>query len=325
VIGSNPQMKAILDKMRKVAQTDARVMFFGESGTGKELLARCLHANSRRRHQAFVPIYCLALKRERFERDFLGHGHPEGPAQPQALLSFAQGGSLFLDEICDLSLDVQAEFLEILREGQVRFPNAHAPVSVDVRFLAATTLEPHQILQGQQLRKDFFYELCVIPIRIPPLRERKDDIPLLVEHFIRKSSALQRKEIIGLSPEAMDYLCSYPWPGNVRELQHVIERVIYLSSKPVIQSEDLPDYILEGSLEATYPTLTSFPFKEAKRDWLRKFERYYLADLLTKYQGNISKVAQAARLHRKTVYRILQQCDMDASGFSSSNGRKSSR
>jgi len=242
-VGRNPQMLDIFDTIRKTADSLSTVLITGESGTGKELVARALHEESSRRSGPFVSVNCGAIPETLMESEFFGHlkgAFTGAVASTTGLFSAASGGTLFLDEITEVPHSVQVKLLRAIQEREVRRVGDTRDVKVDVRLVAASNRDVAKAVAGGMLREDLFYRLNVIPIHIPPLRERPEDIPLLVAHFIKKIAAELGKSVRGVTPEALAILESYHWPGNIRELENVIERALVLGSGEMLDTDALP-------------------------------------------------------------------------------------
>ncbi len=301
-------MRKVFKMIKKVAKTEANVLILGESGTGKELVARAIHSHSNRRDRPFVPVDCGALPESLLESELFGYekGAFTGAyTQRPGIFEFAHQGTLFLDEVGNFSLGLQAKLLRVLQERQFRRVGGRRLIEVDIRVISASNHDPKEMVKEGKFREDLYYRLNVISITLPPLRERKGDIPLLAEYYLRKYSRLNHRTIKGISKEAMRFLEGYPWPGNVRELQNVIERAVSLTENEIIQPEDLPTSIRKNRTFSPVPGL--LPFKEAKRRWVEEFEKRYFEDLLKKTDGNITRAAKEAGLNRKTIYRILRK------------------
>jgi transcriptional regulator with PAS, ATPase and Fis domain len=312
IVGTNPQMKEIFEKVMKVARTEANILIYGESGTGKELIARSIHAHSGRSKGPFVPVDCVALPGNLLESELFGYekGAFTGAINSKrGLLELANGGTFFLDEICELNLDLQAKLLRVLQERQFRHIGGKDLISVNIRVISATNRDPGVAVKEKLLRHDLYYRLNVIPIHLPPLRERRDDIPLLAQFFLRKFSGEGEKPNMRFSEEAMKRLIRYSWPGNVRELQNVVERMVSLANGRLMGVEDLPDYLREEQEPAANGVMvpTDLTLREARQHWMEAFEKKYLIELINKYNGNISRVARKAGVHRMTIYRMLKQ------------------
>jgi two-component system response regulator AtoC len=312
IVGTNPQMKEIFEKVLKVARTDANIMIYGESGTGKELIARSIHAHSPRAKGPFVPVDCVALPANLLESELFGYdrGAFTGAVNSKrGLLELANEGTFFLDEICELNMDLQAKLLRVLQERQFRHLGGKDLLHVNIRVISATNRDPATAVKEKVLRHDLYYRLNVIPIHLPPLRERRDDIPLLAQFFLRKFSREDDRQHMRFNDEAVKQLRRYSWPGNVRELQNVVERMVSLSNGRVMGVEDLPDYLREEETPAGEGMVipADLTLREARQHWMELFEKKYLVELINKYNGNISRVARKAGVHRMTIYRMLKQ------------------
>ncbi len=309
VVGKSRAMERVMELVEKVADTDSSVVIEGETGTGKELIARCLHRNSPRRHQPFLPINCGALPEHLLESELFGHerGSFTGAyARKIGLLESAQGGTVLLDEISTLSPNLQVKLLRVLQERQVRRVGGQETIDIDIRVISATNENLEEAVTGGSFRKDLYYRLNVITISLPPLRERVEDIPLLAEHFLEGLNRERQRNVERISKEAMDILQGYAWPGNVRELQNVIERAFSLTDSGAITPSDLPAHLVRKGL-AVLPIDTRRPFKEAKRVYIEPFEREYLTKLLLECRGNVSRSAQRAGLDRSSFQRLMKK------------------
>ena len=324
LIGIAPGFRKAVELARKVAPTDASVLISGESGTGKEVIAQLIHQSSRRATRTLVAINCAALPEQLLESEMFGHrkGAFTGADRDKpGLLETANGGTLFLDELTEMSLPLQAKLLRVIQDGVVRrVGSEQSDGVVDVRFISATNREPLEAVEQGILRNDLYYRLRVVPIKLPPLRQRQEDIPLLAAHFL--TYYWQRHRQVGeripkLSEGAIAFLRSRPWRGNVRELQNVIEHVAVLAEpEQVIQPNDIPLY--EDTPDWTPPepaaaAATSFAagideaFHAAKDRLIGQFEREYLSRLVTRAGGNMSKAARLAGIDRTTLYRLMDK------------------
>lgn len=248
MIGQSAEIKKILDLIHKVAVSDSTVLISGESGTGKEVVAKAIHAQSLRAEKPFIPINCGAIPEALLESELFGHekGAFTGAINTRpGRFELAQGGTLFFDEIGEMPYPLQVKMLRAIQEREFERVGGTKVISVDVRILAATNIDLEQAVLEKKFRNDLFYRLNVIPMTLPPLRERKEDIPLLVAHFIAKFNERKQKTITGVSEEARDFLMAYPWPGNIRELENIVERMIVFKDEGVIEVEDLPEKIME--------------------------------------------------------------------------------
>lgn len=317
IIGRSLPMLQVFEVVRKVARSEANILIVGESGTGKELVARSIHVNSARAAKPFIPVDCASLPENLLESELFGHekgaftgAHMTRPG----LFEYGNGGTVFLDEVGDLGGNLQAKLLRVLQERQIRRVGSNKFISVDVRVISATNRDLAEAVKRAEFREDLFYRLNVISIPLPPLRERKGDIPLIAHHYLRKYVASSGKRITGISPEVLALLEAHSWPGNVRELQNVIERAVVLAEKQILLPEDLPEHIRTRDAGALTPeSRADLPMKRAKDEWNRSFEKEYLVSLLKRHQGNISQAARAAGVDRKTIHRLLKKHDLDAS------------
>lgn len=318
LLGVSPAFRKAVDLARKVATTDASVMIMGESGTGKEVIAQFIHAHSRRASRQLVPINCAALPEGLLESELFGHrkGAFTGADRDKpGLLEIANGGTLFLDELTEMSLPLQAKLLRVIQDGVVRRVGSEKEDAVvDVRFLSATNRIPHECVTKGTLREDLLYRLRVVPIHLPPLRKRLEDIPLLANHFLthywerhRGTSEPQPR----LSEQAIEFLRSRPWRGNVRELQNVIEQLSVLTEPGhLVLPEDVPiydDMPAEPVQTSFMPTVMNESFHVAKDKLVAHFEQEYLAQLIARAGSNMSKAARLANIDRTTLYRLMEK------------------
>ncbi|HRP07765.1 MAG TPA: sigma-54 dependent transcriptional regulator [Gemmatimonadales bacterium] len=316
LIGISPLFRRAVELARKVAPTDASVFISGESGTGKEVIAQFIHQHSRRAKRAMVPINCAALPEPLLESEMFGHrkGAFTGADRDKpGLLETADGGTLFLDELTEMSLPLQAKLLRVVQDGVVRRVGAEtAGDPVDVRFISATNRDPQEAVDRGVLRGDLFYRLRVVPIALPPLRQRPEDITILANHFLGLFWHRHRQmpdRMPKLVDTTIDFLRSRPWPGNVRELQNVIEHVAVLAEPDqVIMPDDIPVYDdPEVSVERNSSLQLDGPFHEVKDRVVSDFERDYLTRLIARAGGNMSKAARQANIDRTTLYRLMEK------------------
>jgi DNA-binding NtrC family response regulator len=320
LIGDSPAFRQAIAMARRVAPTDASVMIFGESGTGKELIAQFVHRHSRRASRKMVAINCAALPGNLLESEMFGHkkGAFTGADRDKpGLLEVANGGTLFLDELGEMPMPLQAKLLRVLQDGVVRRVGSEKQDAVvDVRFIAATNRDPGEAVRTGLLREDLFYRLCVVPIKLPPLRQRPEDIATLARHFLAHFWARHRKPgtpLPTLTADAIGFLQSRPWRGNVRELQNVLEHVTVIAEagRP-IQPDDIPLYedgpMLGAAEVQGFPAgLMNEAFHPAKDRLVAMFEREYLTRLAARTAGNMSKAARLAGVDRTTLYRLMEK------------------
>jgi transcriptional regulator with PAS, ATPase and Fis domain len=303
MVGTSESMREVYHLLARVAPTEATVLLLGESGTGKELAARALHRRSLRADKPFVPINCASLPDTLLESELFGH---EKGAFTGALVrkpgkfEVAHTGTVFLDEIGELSLPLQAKLLRAIQEREIERVGGTQPIHVDLRFVAATNRDLEKAISEGMFRKDLYYRLNVIPLTLPPLRERREDILLLAKHFL--SILKPRRRIAGFSPEAQACLLRYNWPGNVRELANAIERAIVLGDGELIRAEDLPETLLETA-PATDGPVSGTPYHESLN---REKERLIL-DAVERAEGNVTRAAETLGLHPNYLHRLISK------------------
>ncbi|MCL2626921.1 MAG: sigma-54 dependent transcriptional regulator [Cystobacterineae bacterium] len=316
LIGQSQQMRQVFKLVETVSHSTATVLIQGESGTGKELVAQAIHYRSPRKEKPFVAVNCSALTDTLLESELFGHlrGAFTGAiGNKKGLFEAADGGTIFLDEIGDISAATQVRLLRVLQEGEVKRVGANESTRIDVRVIAASNVDLQRAKEQGKFREDLFYRLNVISITLPPLRDRPEDVPLLVHHFLKIYSEKLGKKPMGISPKAMEALTCSRWEGNVRELENVIERALVLCSKEVVDAEDLPSEILQpqkAARDIEVFSLAHLPYIQAKRLARRAFERRYLSVLLERSGHNISSAARAAGVDRSNFRRLLKQYDV---------------
>jgi DNA-binding NtrC family response regulator len=307
IVGQSAEMRKLHQLIAQVARTSATVLITGESGTGKELVARAIHRQSPRRDRPFVPVNPAAIVDALTESELFGHerGAFTGAYQKKlGKFELAQGGTLLLDEIGSLKPELQAKLLRVLQEREIERVGGTRRIPVDVRIIAATNVDLERAVASQAFREDLYYRLNVVPIDVPPLRNRRDDIALLADHFIRKYNQQFGKRIAGLAPEALAALEDYRWPGNVRELQNIMERSVALVDGPTIRLEDLPVPLMLGDRhtgDAAEPPL--LPLTAA----LEHFERNLIRRVLDRVMWNQTQAAEILGLHRNTLMRKVSK------------------
>jgi DNA-binding NtrC family response regulator len=309
VVGTSPALRSVLDLVGKVAETDSTVLITGESGTGKELIARALHYNSRRADRRLVTVNCGAIPEELLESELFGHvkgAFTSAVSQREGRFALAHGGTIFLDEIGDMSPNLQVKLLRVLQDRTFEPVGTSKSLTVDVRVVAATNQDLEAAIRSGRFREDLFYRLNVIPIEVPPLRQRRDDIPLLAQHFLDGMHQQRGTRVDSISDEAMALLCRYDWPGNVRELENLIERLSVLRSEGEIGVEDLPA-ALRGRPEpaAGAPAIPDEGLDF--RDVVDRFESDLIRRALQQTQGNKNRAAQLLGLNRTTLLEKIKK------------------
>ena len=309
IIGKSAAMVEVYKTVARVASTKSTVLILGESGTGKELIARAIHEHSPRASQPFVAVDCGALTETLLETELFGHvrGSFTGAvADKKGVFEEAQGGTCFLDEVGGISLNMQARLLRVVQEHEIRRVGGKDWLPVDVRVVAATNQDLPQAVAEGQFRQDLYYRLDVVSIRLPPLRERRDDIPLLARHFLSYYSNQTGKSVSAISDNAMELLSNYRWPGNIRELEHAIEQAVALSYQPVLLPEDLPREVREQtthqfSSKSVAPSEFNFPDQPS----LEEMKKRYVHHVLQLTNGNVSATARILNVDRRSLYRML--------------------
>lgn len=311
LIGESNAMLEILDQIKKVAPTNGRVLITGESGTGKELIARAIHENSPRKSKPFIKVNCAAIPEELIESELFGSekGAYTGAHQTrEGKFSLADGGTLFLDEVGDMSLNVQAKVLRVLQEGEFEKVGGQKLIKVDVRVLAATNKNLEAEVKAGTFRNDLYFRLNVIPIISQPLRSRKDDIPILIETFIKQYAQENGVRMKHVSAAAMSVLHTYDWPGNIRELKNVIERLMIMCSSEKIDVNDLPAHIHSPTTHLPFQMETGLTLKDL-RD---KVEREYILSTLKKNNWNVSKTAKELAIDRTNLHKKINYYNLSA-------------
>ena len=306
IVGTHAAMQKLFRLTEQVARTTATVLITGESGTGKELIARAIHRQGPRRDRPFVAVNPAAVAESLIESELFGHekGAFTGAYQRKlGKFELAQGGTLFLDEIGTLKAELQAKLLRVLQEREIERVGGTRPVKIDVRVIAATNVDLKQAVARGAFREDLYYRLNVVPIEVPPLRERIEDLPLLVEHFVRQYGQQFGKRVQGLSREALRALSLYRWPGNVRELQNVVERCVVLAEGPQIELNDLPLDVLIPDHRIRVRKANRLPLKDATE----AFEHQIVLRVLERVKGNTSEAARILGVHRNSLNRLLER------------------
>lgn len=311
IIGNSREIQKVLDMISRVAFSAATVLITGESGTGKELVARAIHFTGNRKNKRFVAINCATLSENLLESELFGHkkGAFTGAIQSKnGLFEEADGGTLLMDEIGDIPVSVQAKILRVLQEGEFIPLGDTLAKHVDVRIIAATNQNLIKKVQEKGFREDLYYRLNVINITMPPLRDRKEDIPLLTKHFIEKYNERENKRIKGISPEVEEEFYRYHWPGNIRELENAIERAITLTNEAIIPlNVILPFVKKEGGNDMFWDELLALPYKDARKMALDTFNIKYVMNVLNKNNGNVTNAAKEIEIERQYLQRILKK------------------
>ena len=308
ILGGSAAMQRVFDSVRQIAPAKANVLILGESGTGKELIANAIHANSPRRDGPFIPVHCAAVVKTLFESELFGHergAFTGAVSTKKGRIERADGGSLFLDEISEIELDVQVKLLRVLETWEFERDGGVRPIKVDVRLIAATNRDLAAQVASGAFREDLYYRLNVVAITVPPLRDRRDDIPILVEAFIAEFAAANQKKITGIAPDALDALSAYEWPGNVRELRNTLESLVVFAQAPQITLDMLP---------AQFKAAAEVPGQERPGSLLlppgtslQEAERLLIEETLRKTESNVSQAATRLGISRRTLHRKINE------------------
>jgi len=312
IIGTSRPMKQLLEMVATVAPSEATVLITGESGTGKELIARAIHANSGRSRAPMVMVNCAALTESLLESELFGHekgAFTGAERRREGRFVRADKGTLFLDEVGEMSMAMQVKLLRVLQEGEIQRVGGEAPIYVDVRIIAATNIDLRAMAENGKFREDLFYRLNVVHLHVPSLKERVDDIPVLAQHFLNYYAERNRKKIKGFNPQAMDRLLKYPWPGNVRELANSVERAVILSPGDYISEKDLPLSIMRPGVDAI-DTQRAGKF-EGFAGSLDEIEKAAIEKVLAKTDGNKSEAARLLGINRRTLYNKLYKYGLE--------------
>jgi len=339
IIGANQKLREIYSIIEKIAPTDATVVIEGETGTGKEVVARTLHQKSRRREGPFMVFDCGAVPENLIESELFGHekGSFTGAfSTRQGIFELADNGTVFLDELGELAVELQPKLLRVLEQREVKRVGGQKPIKVDVRLVAATNRVLEDEVRAGRFREDLFYRLSVVRVRLPALRERKEDIPLLVKHFLKNGQFNRTRDgnrkVTQISHEAFERMMHHDWPGNVRELLNVIERAVSFADTPTVEVRDMPNHLVRGrelgaasvaaKAAAAAASDGSSPnvdiggtFKDAKEQWISSFEREYIEHLLRKNENNISHAAKEADIDRKYFRKLMKKYGISAAGI----------
>ena len=315
IIGKSERLREVFETVRKVAQSDSTVLLCGESGTGKELFARQIHSESRRASGPFVSINCGALPEALLESELFGHlkGSFTGAIRDkEGMFSVASGGSFFLDEVGETSLAIQVKLLRVLQEREIIPVGGQKPIKVDVRVIAATNADLEREVERGAFRPDLFYRLNVIPVVLPPLRERREDIPMLVDHFLSHYCGISQRPLMEVSEEALETLCGYSWPGNVRELENVIERAVILEEGASLGVEALPERVSARPSDRPPAAETiHLPDEIELAGTLEDVEREYMMKVLEVTNWQKKKASHILGINSSTLYRKIQRYGLE--------------
>ena len=305
VVGNSPLMHAVVNKLRQIAPTSATVLITGESGTGKELVAKALHVNSPRRTKPFVPLNCAALSENILESELFGHvrgAFTGADRERKGWFEHANGGTLFLDEVGDIPMPTQIKLLRVLESGEIVRVGTNEPIKVNVRLISATNRELSEAIAAGTFRQDLYHRLKVVSVKLPPLRARREDIPLLIDYFLKDFAASHGKPISGVTPSARKVLAAYDWPGNVRELRNTIESMVVIDTDGVLDLDDLTEdlqSVAPAEAQAGSAHLIGRPIEE--------IEKFYIAETLKIVDGNREEAAKLLHIGERTLYRKLKE------------------
>lgn len=316
MIGKCSLMQEVFEKIERIAHSDLDVLVYGETGTGKELAARNIHQQSKRKSGNFVPVDCGAIPEDLLESEFFGHekgAYTGAVERSMGLLEFASKGSFFMDEIGQLPLKLQAKMLRVLQERKIRRVGGTREIDVDVRVIAATSLNLEKEIEEDRFRMDLYHRINVAKIELPPLRKRIEDIPLLTDHFLKQQEQQMGLPHVELDPEVLEIFKCYRWPGNVRELQNVIKKTVVMSRNEIIKVDDLPDEIVARA--GDNKDRLGGGFFKIRENQIAVFEKEYFSELLKNSHGDVSQAAEQADVPRGTLYRLLKKNDLNPSDF----------
>ncbi len=311
VIGDSPQMRDVLEKLKRIAPTNATVLILGETGTGKELVAQAIHQNSPRKNKPFVALNCAALSENILESELFGHvkgAFTDACSDRVGKFEYAHGGTLFLDEVGDMPIATQIKLLRVLENGEITRVGSNEPIKVNVRVLSATNQNIEEAVQAGRFRADLYHRLKVITIRLPSLAERPGDIPVLTDHFVRMFAKKHGKQIRGVSPAARRVLQSYRWPGNVRQLRNVIESMAVVDFDGVLDLDDLPEELVDRSTPVDTHDRVSLANLVGKP--LEELERLFIAETLRATGGNREEAARLLGIGERTLYRKIKEYEL---------------
>ncbi len=305
IIGNSPRMRAIFDVLRQISPTTATVLIYGQTGTGKELVAQTIHNNSPRKNKPFVALNCSALSESILESELFGHvkgAFTGAVADRRGRFEYADGGTIFLDDVADMPISTQVRLLRVLEEREITRVGSNEPIKVNVRLLGATNRNLEKEVDAGRFRKDLYFRLKVVTVTLPPLKERKEDIPLFIDSFLREFSQKHGKEIKGIEPEAVKILCDYRWPGNVRELRNALETMLVLTVDDMLKVEDIPGNILSSVRAAPGPSRVI-----SAGMTLEEVEKELIRNTLALVEGNRKEAAKRLGIGERTLYRKIER------------------
>jgi len=308
VVGDSPQMRDVIEKLKRIAPTNASVLIQGETGTGKELVAQAIHQNSPRKSKPFVALNCAALSENILESELFGHvkgAFTDASTDRVGKFEYAHGGTLFLDEVGDMPLATQIKLLRVLENGEITRVGSNDPIKVNVRILSATNRNLEDGIEAGTFRNDLYHRLKVVTIRLPNLRERSQDVPILIDHFIRLLARKHGKQIKGVSPPARRKLLAFDWPGNVRQLRNVVESMVVVDYDGLLDMDDLPEELAEPAEPAAEPATQSLTGLVGRS--LEDLERLFIAETLRVTGGNREEAAKMLGIGERTLYRKIKE------------------
>lgn len=312
VVGGSASMNQVINRLKQIAPTSATVLIFGESGTGKELVAKALHYNSPRRNKPFVPLNCAALNENVLESELFGHirgAFTGADRERKGLIEHANGGTLFLDEVGDIPLSTQVKLLRVLESGEIVRVGTNESIKINVRLISATNRDLNEAIAAGTFRQDFYHRIKVVSVKLPPLRERREDIPLLIDYFLKEFNTSHERSIHTVTPAARKILASYSWPGNVRELRNTIESMVVMDSDGVLDLDDLTEELEEVSRQIGEPSKGTAPTNANSLVGrpISEIEKYYIAETLKLTAGNREEAAEILGIGERTLYRKIKE------------------
>jgi two-component system response regulator HydG len=308
VIGDSPQMREVIERLKRIAPTNASVLIQGETGTGKELVAQAIHQNSPRKNKPFVALNCAALSENILESELFGHvkgAFTDASTDRVGKFEYAHGGTMFLDEVGDMPMATQIKLLRVLENGEITRVGSNNPIKVNVRILSATNQNLEETIEAGTFRNDLYHRLKVVTIRLPTLVERSQDIPMLIDYFIRQFVAQHGKQVKGMSPAARRKILAYDWPGNVRQLRNVVESMVVVDYDGLLDVDDLPEELAEPAESSAQPPMAALAALVGKP--LGEVERLFIAETLRVTGGNREDAAQMLGIGERTLYRKIKE------------------